>query len=246
MFRSEKLMKYRKTILFCVIVILLFSVLDIAGWLFEIPHFKSIVPGWQAMQLVTAICLILTIAALVLTRSDSGSTISKILPLALVIPVLLISLLTILEYEYSSGTGNGLPLQRYPLMYLIVSKSYRMAEMTAFNFLFTGIVIILFSFNRPLSTSLAHIFILPVIFVTYYVLVCYFFNYTAAEFRNIPVGLNTALSFSGICGIVLFLEPDSWLTKRFVSGDFGGLITRKLLPPVMILPVIIGWIRLRG
>jgi PAS domain S-box-containing protein len=42
------------------------------------------------------------------------------------------------------------------------------------------------------------------------------------------------------------MKPDTWLLKLLFSQDTAGIISRKLLPPLIILPIIIGWIRIHG
>ena len=64
--------------------------------------------------------------------------------------------------------------------------------------------------------------------------------------KNISVALNTSIAFCGICLAVLLMRPDTWLMKLYLSRDAAGIISRKLFPTLVFLPVVIGWLRIQG
>ncbi len=129
----------------------------------------------------------------------------------------------------------------------IVVHEYRMALLTSCNFLITGIVILLLSIDKKNISGLAHILILPVLLVTYYAIVSYILGVTTAtQLMQTSVAMNTGIAFLGICIIVLSMKPDTWLLKAYTSQQIGGVIARRLLPILMILPIIIGWVRIKG
>jgi PAS domain-containing protein len=122
-----------------------------------------------------------------------------------------------------------------------------MAFLTACNFFIIGCIIFLLSAEKIKANNLAHVLIIPVALVSYFVLVSYLLGvYSASELMNIPVSLNTGIAFCGICAAVLLINPDTWLIRVFTASDTGGIIARKLLIPLMILPVMIAWLRING
>ena len=63
-----------------IITVYLLSFLDIAGWAFNITLFKSIIPQWTPMRLITSVCFIVTSTALVVIRLRLPAILWKILP----------------------------------------------------------------------------------------------------------------------------------------------------------------------
>jgi PAS domain S-box-containing protein len=123
----------------------------------------------------------------------------------------------------------------------------RMAFLTACGFFLIGCIIFLLLVNNAKASGIAHILIVPVAILSHLVTVSYILGVRSfGEFGEIQVALTTGIAFGGICVIVFFMRPDTWLLKESASGEPGGLIARKLLPPLMILPVVIGWLRING
>ena len=123
----------------------------------------------------------------------------------------------------------------------------RMAFLTACNFLFTGFIIFLLNTDKKKLSGIAHILIIPVSLINYFVIVSYILGvYSATEISDVEVALITGIAFCGISVAVLIMRQDTWLLKVYTSSHTGGIIARKLLPPLMILPVVIAWLRIKG
>jgi PAS domain S-box-containing protein len=45
---------------------------------------------------------------------------------------------------------------------------------------------------------------------------------------------------------VVAVRPDTWLIERLTSQRAGAVMTRRLLPAVLLLPLVIGWIEVAG
>jgi PAS domain S-box-containing protein len=45
---------------------------------------------------------------------------------------------------------------------------------------------------------------------------------------------------------VVAMHPDTWLIERLTSQRAGAVMTRRLLPAVLLLPLVIGWIEVAG
>ena len=93
----------------------------------------------------------------------------------------------------------------------------------------------------------AHVLIIPVSLINYFVIVSYILGiYSATEIYSVSVALNTGIAFCGICVAVLIMRQDTWLLRVYTSSYTGGIIGRRLLPSLMILPVLIAWLRIKG
>jgi two-component system, sensor histidine kinase and response regulator len=62
----------------------------------------------------------------------------------------------------------------------------------------------------------------------------------------IPMALNTALTFAFLCLGVLAARPGRQPVVTFVSGSAGGVLARRLLPAAVLLPLLLGFLRVRA
>jgi PAS domain S-box-containing protein len=238
---------FRITIGVSIIIMLLLGSLDLTGWAFGITVFKSIMPFWESMKIITAICLIFTGISLIFLQLKGPSFITKIIPRLLASIICLTSLVTIYIYLYLITTGNELSLADMSFIKIFFGKAARMAFISSCNIFITGCIILLLATNSKRTSDTAHILIIPISLVSYYILLSYILGVnTSTRIGDTSVALNTGIAFCCICVAVLLMKPDTWLLKIYTSSDTGGLISRRLLPPLMILPVIIGWLRIRG
>ena len=202
---------------------------------------------WVPMKIITAICFIFAVTALVIIRINLPSILRKTLTVILAFFISLVSLTTIWVYLYSFSTGYESFLTGVSYFEFFLPPVMRMAFLTACGFFLIGCIIFLLLANKPIASGIAHILIIPVAILSHFVTVSYILGIRSmSEFGEIQVALTTGIAFGGICVIVFFMKPDSWLLRVFTSCDTGGIIARKLLPPLMILPVVIGWLRISG
>ncbi len=228
-------------------VVFMICILDFAGWVFRIASFKSIIPGWLPMNIITTICLFLTAISLLLLQTNFNTTVLKILPRLFAVIICLISLLTLYVLLYSLGTGHESTITDVPILGFFISPEKRMDLLLSSVIFLFGSIIILLSVDKKATSGVAHIIIIPVILISYYLPVSYILginNYT--NMGTIPMPLNSGIALFAASIVVLLLRPHTWLLKVFTSGSLGGLIARRLIPAVMIIPVVIAWFRIRG
>lgn len=229
------------------IVTFTIGLLDVAGWIFNISAFKSIMPTWEPMKKITAACFVFASIALVIINLNLTSFLRKVLPGILAGVICLVSLTTIYVYNYSIKTGLESSLTGVPFFAFFLAPSTRMALLTAFNFFLISCILLLLSGGKKTASAIAHILIIPVSFVSYFVIISYILGvYTMIDLKNVSVALNSGIAFSGLCVAILFMRPDTWLLEVFTSQDTGGIFARRLLPGLMILPIVIGWFRIKG
>ena len=226
---------------------LLLSFMDLLGWIFDITFLKSLGESWVPMKVSTAICFILASVAIIIIDQKYKWRFLVILPVLFGIIIFICGLLSSWVHMGLLITGIEPPLARYPLFDLSLSNENRMALLTAANFSFLGIIIILLSFYHKKLTGIAHVLILPVLAVSYLVPVTYMLGVLSLHTINhLSVALNSGIALTSICLAVLFVNTKSWFMKVFTSHNSGGLMARKLLPWLLILPVVIAWIRMYG
>ncbi len=235
------------TVWISIIIVFILSVLDLTGWIFNITLLKSLMPQWIPMKIITAVCFIFTASALVIIKVNLPPILKKILPRALAIFLILVSLTTLYIYLYYIKTGHESALAEVSYLTFYTGTESRMAFLTACNFLIIACIVILLTVNKTKTANLAHVLIIPVALASYFVPVSYILGvYSVTELARIPVALNTGIAFCGICATILLIKPDTWLLKIFTDRETGGIVARKLLLPLMILPVVIAWLRING
>ena len=62
----------------------------------------------------------------------------------------------------------------------------------------------------------------------------------------IPMAIHTALAFLILISGILSARADRGLMMTFTSQGAGGIMVRRLLPAAIVLPLVLGWLRLWG
>jgi len=235
------------TVWLLILLVYLISLLDLVGWAFHITFFKSIAAHWEPMKIITAVCSFFVATVLVLVQIKLPAILTRIITRVLAILICLVCLLTLYVYLYSVNTGHETSITKVSWLAFIIAPEMRMATLTAFTLLLIGCVLFLLTAKRPEAKGIAHILILPAALISYFIPVSYIIGvYSLYEYNEIPIALNTGIALCAICAIVFLINPDTWLMKVFTSGETGSIFARKLLPPLILLPVVIGWLRLNG
>ena len=230
-----------------IIIVFILSILDITGWVFNITLLKSIMPQWIPMKIISAVCFIITASALVIVKANLPAVLKKIVPRVLAIFLILVSLTTLYVYLHYIRTGHESTLTELSYLTFYTAPESRMAFLTACNFFIIGCIVILLTVDETKTDDLAHFLIIPVALVSYFIPVSYILGiYSVTELTDVPVALNSGIAFCGICVAVLLIKPDTWFLRIFTDRETGGIVARKLLLPLMILPVGIAWLRING
>gem|GEM_PF-756211 len=224
----------------------LIAFLDIAGWIFNVHLLRSFGFNWIPMKPVTAICFLLCTVSLVLIRKSAGK-IPDVLIRLTGTAVSLAGFISILVY-------SGVPYQFRDNYFsgsfvynLFLNPENRMGIVTAINFVIIGITIVLLTYRTPVPAGVAHgLIILPVI-LGYMVPLGYILGaYHFYMIETFPVPMTSGVTFCFLCLAILLMYPDTWFMKTFTGRYAGSVMARSLLPGLIILPVVIGWFRIKG
>ncbi|HEX8359654.1 MAG TPA: PAS domain S-box protein [Longimicrobium sp.] len=125
---------------------------------------------------------------------------------------------------------------------LRVTPPDHMAPNTALNFVLLGLALLVREVRGRRGWRPAHWLVLPVALTSLLVVVGYL--YGAAGFISfeleLPMALNTALFFLGACFALVGSHPDKGVIALFVSDSAGGAIMRRLLPALLLVPLVVG------
>jgi PAS domain S-box-containing protein len=236
-------------------VVLVLSLLDLLGWLFNVPLLKSISPQWIPMKAITALCFIFLAVALALVLKGGreegrkgGSGNGRILVIrALASVAILVGVLTVLDYVIDMANGQGNPMHGIPFVHAFLTPDARMALLTAFLLMFFGSAILLLASGRARAAGIAHALIFPAAVASYLIPTSYLLGVESLHnWLGTPVALNSGVAFCAVGAAIFLARRDTWLMKVFTGEHGGSVMARRLLPGLMVLPLVVGWLRLYG
>ena len=228
-------------------IVFLTSALVSIGWAFEIDVLRRVSPGYVVMNPVTAALFALSSAALFLIQTPNVWRTRLANVCAAVVS--LAGLLHLCALVGIFDVGVDQIFYRQPFFDVASGVTNRMAPNTALNFLLFGASILLlgvktkrrdfFPAQYPLVFVLLTSFLATVAYV-----------YGAKSFFIIvwinPMAIHTASSFLLLAVGLLLSKPRRGWMKEILSPLAGGREARRLFPPVVIIPLVLGWIQLKG
>ena len=220
------------------------SCLVLMGWAFDIVWLKSIRPEWNSMRIVTAICLI--IAATGLACLGGEQKWKRTLSQAGAVIICLMALLNLFVYGILIFSHHEPSFVAWPVFNLFLASSDRMAVITALIFLGFGCALLLSSDTRHLA-GVGHAILLPVTILSYLALVGYIFNVRELnEWLGVRVAFHTGLALCLLCIGLFCARADTWLMSVLTGEESGGVMARRLMPALVVIPVVVAWLRLYG
>jgi PAS domain S-box-containing protein len=220
--------------------------LVLIGWQFDVDVLKRAVPTLVAMNPTTAVLFILSGISLGLSlrrtsafRSWTGQA------AAFVVLALAAAKLLQLAAHWPLAVDQWLFAEK--LGPTATGGANRMAPNTAAEFALLALAILLldrhmrkFSPSQTLALLAGFGALLP---ITGYLYGVRSFEGLAAF---IPMAIHTAITCFILCAGVFFARPDRPLIEVFISDDSRGVIARRVLPTIILLTILFGWLRLEG
>jgi len=230
-----------------ILVVLAISVLDLVGWMLDITPLKSIKPEWTSMRAVTAVCLALSALGLALLQKGPSGLVKLAVVQVPGILVGLVGLLTVALYAVALVTGQAPDLGGVPVLSLFLGSATRMALLTAILFVLIACVLVLLATGNRRAAAIAHALMLPGAMASYLVPISYLLGVQSLhEWMRVPVALHTGIAFCALSVAIFCVRPDTWLMEVLAGDHAGGAMARRLLPGLLLIPVVIGWLRLHG
>jgi len=229
------------------VAVVLIGCIVMVGWFKDIAVLKSVVPGWVAMKVNTAICLILGGMSLWLWHWRRTTDITRRAAQICAFLVLLIGLLTLIQYAFNVEFGIDQILFKTSIDPLGDAAPGRMAVHTAVIFLLLGLSLMLLSMSQPKYLT-AQLFAVVAFFIAGMGLLGYVYgNAHFYKFGSLTsIAIHTAIAFLLlICGI-LFACPNRGLMIVVSNKNAGGMMARNLLPAAIVFPPLICWLVLFG
>ncbi len=221
----------------------------LAGWALGMEALKAVAPRLTVVNPTTAATFVLTGAALCFLESGERRSPNRKQRRIGMLLAWMVFLIGGLKF-FSVAFGLHFELLRN----LFEAKSTTtgaLSEMefnTALNFVLIGASLLTLDLETRNGFRPAQIFAVTAELVALLAIVNY--SYRSLESAHstafVPMGLNTAITFLLLSFGCLAARPKRGLMKLIASESTGGTIARRLLPASILIPIILGGLRLLG
>ncbi len=240
-------------------VVMLAGSLVLIGWMLDLAILKSVIPGAATMKANTALCFLLAGISLNLQTRKQRILMTRIAK-GCAIAVGAIALITLCEYTFGWNLGIDELLISDPVA-TVESDPGRMGINTAIDFCLTGAALWLTNRQEQQPQrqrqhrvkldriAIAQSLALVAGFVALQAVVGYVNNarvfYQLSIFTT-AMAFQTAIVLIVLCGGILAVHSDRGWMRAMTSDLVGGDVARRFIPIAIVLPVVLGWLILRG
>jgi hypothetical protein len=214
----------------------------LCGWAFRMPTLTYIRPTFVAMKANTALSFLCLGAGLWLAQDDKWQRSRRILGLAVVV----IAGLTLAEYGFHINFGIDQFLFRDTRIPLLSAYPGRMAIATAICFVLLGLAVTFFDIKK--AVALQHTLVGSCLAFSLVALCGYLYGanplYSITSFST--MALHTSTGLFAVCLAYFLARTDQGIVSITVSDSKSGFLLRTLLPAIIVVPILIGWLRQAG
>lgn len=224
------------------------GLITLVGWAMRFPRFTDWAKHGISMYPNTAVCSIAGGAALLFLNAAQGRTAIRVVVCMFASLVTAVAGATVFENVTDIDLGIDELLFEGTWGQMASVKPMRMGIPASFSFLLLGGALVLAAAGRPRSRYIASAIALLPITVASLSLVGYWFGasqlYGMARYTGISWQTGTIICALGV-GLVAALRECGFMAF-LMRPDAGGLAARRLLLPIIVIPVIVGWITVLG
>lgn len=220
--------------------------LALVGWMLDIAVLKSAIPGLAPMEANTALAFILAGVSLWILQGEQTRQRARRFGLVSASIVAVIGLLTLSEYLFGWDAGLDQLLLNDPSAVVGMSHPGRMSPATALNVALVGGALLLQGTRRGMMPAYYSALGAAVVSAIALVGSAYGVNPLYAVGAYSMMALHTALTFLVLSGGILALRRDRGLMGVVTGEGIGSAMGRRLLPVAILLPFVLGWLRVKG
>jgi len=237
----------RRCIALCALVTLLVSLSVIIGWVGNVELLKSVSSKYPEMKPNAALAFAAAGVGLLAAVKCVSSNKWRYISISCGIIVFLIGLSAISEYVVGSDIGLDTIFYSDSIHNSGIQFPNRMAPHSALSFTLLGISLVFLN-GRPALKKISEILTFVITLVAFAALLGYIYAaeqlYSTSRYNS--MALSTAALF-GVCALgIQAANTNSKSVRLLLSDTFGGAMARRLLPAVIVVPTIIGWLRVVG
>jgi len=224
---------------------MLVGIVVLFGWAVDNGAIKSILPGFATMKANTAVALFLCGMALFTRYQGSGFKLPAIVGLAGAISAAAVGAATLVEYGFHLDLGIDQLLFRDAGTVHAAGAPGRMAGATALVFVMLGAALVASCLKRDVvAQTLAAV----AAFIAF--LACTGYAYSVSSLYSLApyssMAVHTAVTLLLVCLGVFAASANSGPASLFGGEGSAGMISRRLVPAVTILPLILGFLLVAG
>ncbi|MDJ1503842.1 sensor histidine kinase [Xanthocytophaga agilis] len=232
---------------FYMYIVMGIALATLAGWQLNVDILRRIIPGLVAMNPTTAVLFIFYGIAFISIHSTSHFyQFTGVILLGLVICIGCIKIV-----QYIADIPDGIDSIFYgdrlreDIKYNIPN---RMSIITAISFLVNSLSLYLYTKPILQKQSLANYALAVGMFISLLSVIGYIYQVDIhhSVVQRFPMAPNTALNFLLIAIALLLSQKDTGYMKEIFSPYTGGVLARKLIPSMVIIPVGMGLLLLVG
>ena len=159
------------------------------------------------------------------------------------------AVLTLVEYSFSVDLGLDEFLFRETSKDAGPSFPGRMSLASSLDFILLAAALLTLDMQgQRLGRWPAQYFALLAAAVTLLAFIGYFYG-VESLYRIAPystIALHSVIGFWALCLGILFARPYRGVMAVFTSDRLGGMVARRMLPSAILLPLVLGWLRVLG
>ncbi len=223
------------------VVVFIIPVLVLTGWQLDIAIFKTVYPGYVAMNPLTAILFIMAGVSLYLVQDKKSA---KKLNIARYIGLMIMIIAAIKMI----GFNAGLDLEIDKILFAEDLAGNRMAPNTTLNFLLVGLSILCIDFKKERKYICSQFIALTALLISLFAIIGYMYG-SVSLYRFtifVPMAVHAAANFVVLTCAILLTRFKTGFVSVIFSRNIGGSILRKILPICLCTPVIVGWLRMKA
>jgi len=225
---------------------MLIGTIVLAGWALGIEAAKSGIPGAVAMNPGGTALAVLSAGASLWIQARTAGSRFRVLGVACAVVVVLLGLLRLGGYVFAwdGGPDQWLFREKLDLEGLRTGQPNRMAPNTAAASVLLGLALLLLNGKSRRGVLAAQFLALITALLVLLTIVGYAYSVLAlARFEQfIPMALNTALALGVLSVGILCASPDQGVMRVVKSAGAGGIMARRLLPAVVVILPVVGWL----
>jgi len=218
------------------------------GWQWNISSLKSVMPGFVAMNPLTAVAFMMAGCSFVLQRSPARAGWTRGAGLGLAAAAMLVGLCKLGDILFHTSFQLDQLLFRDRLQSVGALPPNRMAPNTALNFALVGLALVLLPLRLDRGYRPYQLVVLFPLGFSLLAILGYLLDVEELYGLRtyIPMALNTALTFLSLSVAILFARPREGLTSVFMADDAGGAMARRFMPLVIAIPALLACIRIQA
>jgi two-component system sensor histidine kinase/response regulator len=227
-------------------IVMCVAAVVLLGWILDVRILKGFLPGMTSMKVNTALGFMLAGYGVSRVAREHPTRRQAALAAACACAVFAIGALTLLEHAAATDLGIDQVLIRDAREDGNLGSPGRISPAGSLNFVLLGLALLSVASSRRRFRSAGQVAVGLVAVSALAGMTGYLLEAKLPLAGYSQMALHTAALFFLLCVGLLCARPEGGLMEVVLGDNAGGAATRRLLPIVIVVPALIGWLRLQG